>query len=634
MNKAHKDIDKIFSDILPKYGMNPRQAQITLCHEMLDTMKGNAISLCDAGVGIGKTFSYLVAGVVLKKHEADLRPIVISTASIALQNAILTEYIPFLSKTLVKEKVIAEPFCAVIRKGKRHYACDYRLIQRLKKANLEMKNPKQTQALFEAKTQLDLDAIQNLSKFDEEHICVSDTCNCTLNNCRYKSFIKQSKSSEYLFQICNHNFFVADAIHRENAKNPLLPDYRAIIMDEAHKIPEAARQMFGKSLSIAHMNALLNELKEDGIEVKGDKVRKSLKLLLADMKSITFDESDMAIYKVYSTRKQMLLEVLKVLNALNRAIATKASEHTIKILNSIIETLTLFKTQKTEYFYYAEKDNKGKPILKATLTHMDETIKNTLWKLPEPMILTSGTLAVGKNFKAFRDEAAIKRLRRNVTESVANSPFDYKNNCLLYMPKHTVNGISGITKEIEKILTISKGHGLVLFTSYIEMATVAETLKHLPYPMFVMGKNSYNIIDQFKKSKNGVLFATGAVWEGVDFPGDIVSSLIIVRLPFPLPNPVTDRRKTKYMSLQLFIDNVILPGMQIKLKQGFGRAIRTETDTCVVSILDERACGKYKDAVLKALPKIPLINDVDGVCEFMHRVKDEEYFGGNLNEIY
>ncbi len=633
IGKAHQEINTIFLDVLPKHGMKPRQAQINLCHEMLDTMNGNSIALCDAGVGIGKTFSYLVAGVLLRKHKcSDNRPIVISTASIALQNAIYNEYIPFLSKVLVDEQIIEEPFQAVIRKGKAHYVCDRRLAQRIRKANLELKNAVQSEALFQAKTMLDLDTIPHISRFDKDQICVPDQCNCLSRICRYKDFVNQSKSTEYLFQICNHNFFIADAIHREDARPPLLPDYRAIVIDEAHKIPEAARQMFGKSLGISHMRELLLALKEDGIEIKGDKVRKSLKRLLADLQTIAFGESGAVPYTLHSERKQMLSIVLKVLNALNRAIVIKASDRTINELMEIIETLTLFQTQKKEYFYYAEKDDSGTPILRATLADMDERIKRVLWSLPEPMILTSGTLAVGKDFKSFRDEAAIKRLRRTVTESVASSPFDYQNNGLLYLPKRTgaQSDMTGLAHEIEKILAASHGHGLVLFTSYAEMAKVCEMLKSLPYPRFIMSKNRYNTIEQFKNSKNGVLFATGAVWEGVDFPGDIVSSLIIVRLPFPIPNPITDRRKSKYMSLQLFINNVILPSMQMKLKQGAGRAIRTETDTCVISVLDHRALmgRRYHDAVLSALPAMPTTDDLGAVKAFMRRVKDDGYFGG------
>ena len=86
-----------------------------------------------------------------------------------------------------------------------------------------------------------------------------------------------------------------------------------------------------------------------------------------------------------------------------------------------------------------------------------------------------------------------------------------------------------------------------------------------------------------------MLFAAGSCWEGIDFPGDVVSSLIIPRLPFPVPDSLSEAEQKRYFSLQDYIQAVVIPGMQVKLRQGFGRAIRTETDTCVVSILDDRA---------------------------------------------
>ncbi len=105
---------------------------------------------------------------------------------------------------------------------------------------------------------------------------------------------------------------------------------------------------------------------------------------------------------------------------------------------------------------------------------------------------------------------------------------------------------------------------------------------------------------------NAVLFAAGSCWEGVDFPGDMVSSLIIVKLPFAVPDPISEAQKKEYASLKDYIQAVIVPDMQKKLRQGFGRALRTETDTCVVSILDERAGedGRYHEEVMCALPKL------------------------------
>ena len=117
---------------------------------------------------------------------------------------------------------------------------------------------------------------------------------------------------------------------------------------------------------------------------------------------------------------------------------------------------------------------------------------------------------------------------------------------------------------------------------------------------------------RFKTMDNGVLFMTGSCWEGVDFPGDMVSSLIIVKLPFAVPDPISEAEKETYDSLESYIQSIIVPDMQKKLRQGFGRAIRTETDTCVVSILDIRAVkgGKYHEDVMSALPSCQMAEEL------------------------
>ena len=125
-----------------------------------------------------------------------------------------------------------------------------------------------------------------------------------------------------------------------------------------------------------------------------------------------------------------------------------------------------------------------------------------------------------------------------------------------------------------------------------------------------------------------MLFAAGSCWEGVDFPGDMVSSLILPRLPFPVPDPLRQAEQARYPSLEDYLREVILPDMQVKLRQGFGRAIRSETDTCVVSLLDHRAApgGRYHQAALEALPKIPVTGELAGVAEFIRENKNGEYF--------
>ena len=141
--EAHQKIDDLFQTLLPAHDMPERTEQIRLSHTMLDAMLDSRIALCDAGTGIGKTYAYLVAGIVFHEYRAasglPVQPLVISTSSIALQNAILGEYLPFLSKILMEDGQRNELICAVIRKGKSHYVCDQRLQKRLKHANLNRK---------------------------------------------------------------------------------------------------------------------------------------------------------------------------------------------------------------------------------------------------------------------------------------------------------------------------------------------------------------------------------------------------------------------------------------------------------------------------------------------------------------
>ena len=157
--KAHQEIDFIFLTLLPQAGLSVREEQVKLSHQMLDTLLEGKIALCDAGVGIGKTYAYLVACVLMRKYAAamgngwvcDKRPVVISTSSIALQEAIIQEYIPFLSDIFLATGLIGSPLKAIVRKGKEHFVCDNRLEVRLEAVRDKPKNEAQKKALFSLK---------------------------------------------------------------------------------------------------------------------------------------------------------------------------------------------------------------------------------------------------------------------------------------------------------------------------------------------------------------------------------------------------------------------------------------------------------------------------------------------------
>ncbi len=154
------------------------------------------------------------------------------------------------------------------------------------------------------------------------------------------------------------------------------------------------------------------------------------------------------------------------------------------------------------------------------------------------------------------------------------------------------------------------------------------TERDMPFPLFRLDKGGVREIERFKRSGNGVLFAAGALWEGIDIPGDALSMLIIVKLPFAVPDPVSEYERTLYASMDEYKCAVIVPEMLIKLKQGFGRLIRTEKDTGCVALLDSRAStdGTYREKVLDALPDCYVTNDLAEVEGFFRVVKKPDYF--------
>jgi ATP-dependent DNA helicase DinG len=549
---------------------------------------------------------------------------------------VIDEYIPFLSDVMLEGGIIDRPLKAALRKGKSHYACDDRLIKRLSKANLEKKNERNKQALLLLKTQLDLDDVVHLSAYDRNQVCVPSMCSCYLTDCRYQRFVRNSRSPEYMIQVCNHNFFIADAIHRSAGIPSLVPDYCVAIVDEAHKLPESARQMFGKTLSIEDMSAMVTGLKHEQYVLAAEKLAGVLKPIAHDLKKHAGED-----YTLTKESKNQYGKAIKAILSIRKNIGNAITPPLRSQLMDAWEMLNLFHRNALGFILYADTNENGSPALKAANDNYPERVRECLWSRNIPMILTSGTLAVGSDFSRFKEQAGLKGVDTRLLESVSPSPFDYKQNCRLYFPQRiyhkpedSIGYIAELAEHITGLIRAAHGHALVLFNAYTVMSAVCAQVKknNVGFPLFILTRNQPKIIDAFRASGNGVLFATGSVWEGMDFPGDIVSLLIMARLPFAVPDALSDYEKKKHPNLKAFIRKVAVPDMQIKLRQGFGRAIRTETDTCVISILDERALPgrRFHAAAVAALPKMPITTGVDDVATFIRAVKPQEYFtGGN-----
>ena len=442
------------------------------------------------------------------------------------------------------------------------------------------------------------------------------------------AFLKDCDSGGFPFQICNHNLLLADAIHRGTGRTPILPDACAIIIDEAHKLPETARQMFGTTLEAQDIRILIRSLRREKFLLAAETLAE-LSAPLLRMMVQPFEDS-----RPFKCFARLLIAPARNLYIIQKQLYGLLKPSTHSQLKRLSSAMALFTEDSSDLVFYAMEDKRGGTMLCAVAADMTAQLRSTLWNRSSSTVLTSGTLAVGTDFQRFKEETGLLADGR-VTESVSASPFDYKANCLLYLPPRPPEQISSgyfdeLAAEIAALLDACWGHALVLFTSYAAMSAIKERLAemNLPWTIFTLGRNAVHTTQQFKDSPGSVLLATGAAWEGFDFPGDCVSLLIIPRLPFSHPDALKEKKRAEYPDLRSFIRAVVVPEMQIKLKQGFGRAIRTETDTCVVAILDERAVPgqRHYEAMRAALPEMQVTDSLEDVVEFIYRVKGPDYF--------
>ena len=659
-------LSHVFNDILPQYGFHLREKQYELALEILIGLQERKLLLCEAEVGIGKTHAYILAAIIHNRFTSKNRPIIISTSTIALQKAITEEYIPQISDILLAQRIINEPLTYVVRKGKAHYICDARL--KTFKCSLENKKNDKDKEILKILNDItapglnerDLDGLP-LSNSIKERINAGQ-CNNKCphkKTCRFMKFYNTCMNNSCDFQIVNHNYFLADLQNLNNSKKRLLPAYNTVVIDESHKLLNAARQIYSVTFSCKEVESVYSDilliitstkLKNDQLKLiistVCERLQKHNEIInkeLTKYKSVLGLDNDEKEYTIKLTHLcKLCLELLTTdLNKIIKIFHTSDLKYCEKFaairkrcsrLNDRISFFIL----ETDIICWMEK-TKDHYDLHAIQTSLNKTIYSDLWSNLMPYVLTSGTMSVNGDFTLFKDQLGIAYKKPSrIFETVKESPFDYKSHSMLYIPEHMPfpnisekSYMQAVTEHIKKLIMATHGHTLILFTSYWLLERVFFNLKNdVPYPLFQMGRGRLEVINEFRESRNGVLFASDSAGEGIDLSGDILTSLIVVKLPFPVPNPILDYERTLYDNLQDFLRETITPQMLIKLRQWFGRGIRSETDTTVFSILDCRADtkGKYREDIINALPSMPITNRLSDVKMFIKNNKNKEYF--------
>lgn len=640
--------------------MNLRVKQKELSLEMLRALQENKLALCEAEVGTGKTHAYILALTVHNIYSDKKIPAVISTSTIALQKALTEEYIPQISGILLEHHVIDKPLSFVVRKGKRHYVCDSRLkiyetsiknLQREVDANLILELARLGEQEFD---RIDLDDAV-LTPYVKGRINVF-RCNksCPYSFlCRFMNFKKKCMTDNFDFQITNHNYILADLIGQKQGRKPLFPGYGAMVFDESHKLIDAARQMYSTVWDEQDAEFIVG-LSEVNRRTTGMDELTVLRSQLAEYNRQIFDRlaGDLAgnhtregsrieivigsMEKIYIRHMAKALEQLPLSYQENSGQKMRL-QGLKKRCQELTDKLTIFLNSGNSICWMEKREN-GRLALCAVPMELEQILFRDIWGRPIPVIITSGTMSVRGDFGHFKrmtglSFAALSR----IMETSKPSPFDFQSNGLLYIPERMPfpnirddRYIQAIMEEIVQIVSATHGHTLILFTSYWLMERVFYGLKEQlsDYPLFLMGRGRLDVISSFRRSGNGVLFASDSAGEEIDLAGDILSSLIVVKLSFPVPDPVMEYQRNLYEDFDLYRRDIIIPEMLIKLRQWFGRGIRREKDTAVFSIIDSRAslCGRYRAEILNTLPTMPVTDRLMDVEDFIIRKKTDSYF--------
>jgi len=675
-DKCREILYTVFKDVLPEYGYSIRKEQIALADSILKTISDRKTALAEAEVGTGKTHAYLIAAILAKRGRlndfwnrsfypkmgyADMAhmPIVIATSSIALQKAIVKDYIPELSRILLENGIIKTPLTVALRKGREHYVCDRFLLSHIDNEG-DAAAKRILNGLLKPTSTIDLADVSGLTAHIKRQIRVPSRCpeHCPCrDSCRYQRFMREAMNPAIDIQVTNHNYLIADALHRSSGKRPLMPNYQIAIVDEAHKLLSAARSMYGTELSSDAAPSMLEYLKTlrfaaksapQPIGVTAKKlIDESRRLFRAFAENLPVDAEDDAERYGAEIGKAAAKHLRNIRNIAERLHEQIESEPVIERhayrktqilweIKQIRESAAVL-SQHSEQICWLEQTSDSELTLCSIPKDLDRRLFADFWGRGIPTVFTSGTLSAGGDFAHIKRTLGLDRLGNRITETSKPSPFNHRDNALLYISETTPfpdgkdsGYIASITDETERLIRASHGHAAVLFTSYDTMGRVHAALstRNLPFPLMRLERGSSAAIERFKQSGGGILFASGALWEGIDIPGDALSMLIIVKLPFQVPDPIGEYEQTLYKDMSEYKSRVVVPEMLIKLKQGFGRLIRTETDSGVVAILDCRAnsIGAYRERVLAALPDCRVTASIGDVSRFFKEKKSPEYF--------
>jgi ATP-dependent DNA helicase DinG len=645
------DLEDAF-DALP--GLTDRVAQRRMAAAVADALKEQVPLLVHAPTGVGKSLGYLVPIVTAGRRA------IVATATKALQSQLIERDLPRLADAFGTTSALAM--------GRGNYACWARMealvaATRLAATRAEEAALEVAAWASESETGSRLDAPPGVKDDVWDLVSTSGEDCPGQKGCPFhqRCFAERARelARDVDVVVTNHHLLLLELELRSMSDAPgvMLPEVDVVVVDEAHRLADHAADLYGVTVTGPRLGragaAADAAAKAAGMRTDWSRrLRGRFQELTADLfpgPVVPGGRAHAGLVAALTPLGNDLQTMLATLKDLgdpdDEATALLAARRRLRALSRDLGRLTAMPDRPggsgggpagpdgdgpgpagrgdpgADLAVWVEEARGGARVVRSALVEPGPVLEQVLWSRVPATVACSATLAVAGSLAVATRTLGVEA----PTTLVAASPFDFRRNALLYVPRAVPQPSSdgfqaAAERELVSLVDASRGRALVLCTSWRAVESFAAALAHLPYELLVQGDDvPARLAARFRDEVASVLVATRTFFEGFDVPGESLSLLVLDRLPFPRPDDplLAERGRRVEAAGASRFSEVWLPAAAVSLQQALGRLVRSETDRGVMAVLDRRlADAGYRASLLGSLPPAPLTRSLEDVRAF------------------